>query len=304
MSYLRGFVLAVATLLLGAGNAAGAPITLRVEAEVTHLVSGNPFETGLNVAVGDLVQGTLIFEPDSGNGGDFLGVTQPNASASFEVGGKHFGMTPADEGINFQIFNDAVVLDGVGGILDTVRFGGAFSSLPEEITSGGWTIDLAVLSTALGSDPSIFFGAFETAEIPAEVDAWNLLASTPQSVFGQQLYFSFGNSGDGAVGIGARIECFTLIPEPAGRELLIVGVVVALCCWRLRQHSEMERSSLGCSEICGTVRAVEIPDSKLSKTARCSRSILFGLTRQRLVATTIHNLMTTMLQMSKSHGKL
>lgn len=214
---LRAFC---AVVVLGLwSSATAAPVTLAFEAEVTFVAEHAPFNTGIEVGVGDTLSGTVSFLPDAGDGGDFLDVIQTAAVAQFVVDDKVF-TTTAGDGIRFRVGNNQPISDGPAGLFDSIQFGAGFSQLPDEpsvgITQAGWGINLSGPARLIIGVPVPDTGLpLPSAMIPSDVASWNLLASTPQSPFGSQMSISLSDGIGGSVSIGARIKEFSQVPEPS-----------------------------------------------------------------------------------------
>jgi len=239
---MNGFLLrvcgAVAGLVFGMSSTLeAAPVTFAFEAEVRSLSTGIPFDTGIDVAVGDTIAGSFTFTPDPGDGSDSLDATQSDDAATFVVDGKTFATTTVGEGIRFMVFNNATVLDGPVTTLDTIRFGGVFDQLPAGTTMGiargGWTIDIGAFpALEVNSDGFLVDADFPlpSAMLPSDIAAWNFMASRPGDIFGPQLSISLRSNDGGAVGINARLGEFILVPEPSAIGLVfpIAGYLLNL----------------------------------------------------------------------------
>ncbi len=193
---------------------------------------GIPFDSGLDVHVGDTITGSFTFTPDPGDGGNFFGSIQTEATATFLVDGKTIATTSVGAGIRFGASDNQPLIDGPAGLQDRIRFGGVVDQLPTDpgigVTQAGWTIDLAGPSRFVIGVPVPDTGLpLDTASQPDEVQRWNLLAGTPEAVFGSQMTLAVKGA-PGSTIINARLRGFTRGSKPANWTIVWTISVILL----------------------------------------------------------------------------
>lgn len=195
-----------------------APITLAFEARIDEVISGIPFDLGLDYHVGDVVSGKFTFHPLAGDGGMYLEAPQLH-ELSLNINGNvfwtpQFGILSVNNGLMFEP-PPAIVVDRlhVGSGKLAAAFPAAFPNL--DPTQSGLKMELWGTLDVLPS-----------ASIPANVADWNAL------ILQRRLTVFFANGTGDLVGFFATVGPFTTIPEPGIPGLVLILVLLFL----LKRH--------------------------------------------------------------------
>jgi hypothetical protein len=205
-----------------------APLTFRFNAEIQTVFPGNPFESGINFATGDVIAGTFTFEPNPGDGSNPVVALQTNG---FQL--RINGVAIASPNYEIESFNDYSIEDFPDATtIDTLELDGA--GLTSVESSAGLNLD--PLQSTFRIDLWSPADVLDQAQIPSDVAIWN------EFNLWRSLQVILRDGEGGTIGFAATVEQFSAIPEPSGLLLalsaMVTLLVLATVAPRLRSRSK------------------------------------------------------------------
>jgi hypothetical protein len=216
----------ICTLLIGlsCSSGRGAPVKFKFDAEIRNVADGNPFNLPLTYEVGDIIFGSFIFEPNSGNiiGGNRVVASQPFAF-EFDIN----GTVVATSGFRIEVFNDTAIDDsGFPEPIDVTTLGCSEPTcIPDlVILAEGEPFRVRTRMQLIGSEDVVL--APEISSDPATWNAFELKRS---------LVLAFDNDGPGSMGFDAVVGSMVQVPEPISIASLALAATIAASCQSLRR---------------------------------------------------------------------
>jgi len=203
------------TIFLGASaTLVAAPVTFAFEAEITTVSRGIPFDSGVDIAVGDTISGQFTFDPledcaeFDGPGQPLGGLCETTQPFSFSV--EIDGATFRTSDYELKVRDNAPIQDFPSAtVIDVIDSGGKLSPLdPLGFSNIDSTASSFKMSLRGRSD------SFAAANVSASVEIWNQPSLT--RTIGISLRDGVGH----VVGFQAAVGRFFVIPEPSSFCLL------------------------------------------------------------------------------------
>jgi hypothetical protein len=158
-------VLVFAGLCIKGGDIDAAPVTFRFDAEIHTVFPGNPFDSGIDFAAGDVITGRFTFEPNPGDGSNPIVALQTH---QFQLNIN--GVAIAAPNYEIESFDDYSIEDFPdASIIDTLKLAGA--GLTTVDASAGLNFD--PLQSTFLIDLRSAADEHDQAYIPADSDVWN-----------------------------------------------------------------------------------------------------------------------------------
>jgi hypothetical protein len=197
-------------------SAIATPLTLLFDAEVRHISPGIPFDSGLNVQVGDTVSGMLQFHPKA-TGGSFLEVVEPFLAQIF-VDGKTLTTPTSIADLTLRSRDNVGIVDYPPAlVIDTIVVGSTLGPAnPEALPNVA--PDQSSFRINLWGDPSIL----ETPSLPADATVWNTFQ------FERSIGITVRDGLGGVVGFTATVGNIILVPEPSALQLAVGSIMAAV----------------------------------------------------------------------------
>lgn len=200
-----------------------APITFTFEAEIDHVFSGIPFESGIDFEAGDVISGHLTFDPSEADGSNpFTEVQEYNFLLNIN------GTFLTTSNYQIRAWADNVIFDyPPTSVIDDIFVSGS-----------GFSSNNSVLVPAIDPSQSFFrmslYGysdAFLSAHIPGNAEIWNVLG------LGRQITVRLRNVNGGSVTLQATVSNFLEVPEQSSTRLTLFGMMICLVIrWKKPSH--------------------------------------------------------------------
>jgi hypothetical protein len=193
----------------------GAPITFRFDAMVTTVSPGNPFDAGVQFALGDTISGEFTFDPAEGDGSKSFSAIQP-----YDFILHINGVSLATPSFEIEAINDVLIISDFppSGVVDQLILGANGLSWAENTPILSFSPAHSGFAMSLDGAASILN---QGSHPPGHI--WNSFDLR------RRLNVFLRDGLGGAVGFQATVGSFTVIPEPSAVAIcFLIGMVVSI----------------------------------------------------------------------------
>jgi hypothetical protein len=206
-----------------------APVTFRFDAEITHVPTGTPFDLPFDFQVGDVVRGSVTFEPEVAPPGSYRLESLQTLGFQLDIDGIGFG----SETYSIQSLNDSFIDDLFPFNVDTL------------------TLTCTASSTRCSPSPIEVDGA-EPFEMAFRMDLWGYADIVDAPSFAsdatiwndydlyRRIIVYFGGIDSGGRSFHAVVRDFEVAPEPSTiTSVCLIGATVASALLLKRKRHEV-----------------------------------------------------------------